>query len=140
MLLVLLFCSAGSAALAQSRDSLVKLYDNQTLSRSGSFFQKGGQRLLFRDLQNEFSFSTVGQYHYTEAKKHRTTATVFRLFSLAATVASFSFLSRENNRATIYTTAGQIGLNIAGFYFQNRSNQHLDRAIWLRNRDLLFGQ
>jgi hypothetical protein len=43
-LLLLLVASAGS--FAQNRDSLLRLYNNETIRRHGSNFQKGGNRLL----------------------------------------------------------------------------------------------
>jgi hypothetical protein len=82
----------------------------------------------------------MGFYQYTVAKKSRTTATVLRLFSFAASIASISFVSRDNRPATYAFWGGQIALNLTGFYFQDRSNKALDQALWQRNKDLLLGQ
>lgn len=138
--LALLFCALSTLSYGQSRDSLYQLYNTEVITRYGNNFQKGRESLRFPDLQQEFSFSPIGQFHYSEAKKHRTTATVLRLFSAAATIASIAFISGENRTATYVTWGGQIALNLAGFHFQTKGNQHLDRALFQRNKDLLFGR
>jgi hypothetical protein len=134
------FLFATTIALGQNRDSLLRLYNNQTIYRYGSNFQKGTDRLYFRDLRDEFSFSPMGLVGYELSKKHRTTATVLRVLSVAASIATISLISRDNYSATYAVWGGQIALSLAGFYYQDRSNKELDRALWQRNKDLLFGQ
>lgn len=136
----LFFVFSITFSFGQNRDSLLRLYNNQTIFRYGNNFQKGTDRLYFRDLRNEFSSSPMGLVGYELSKKHRTTATVLRVLSVAASVVTISFISRSNYSATYAVWAGQIGLSLAGFYYQDRSNKELDRALWQRNRDLLFGQ
>ena len=139
-----LFCFfllfAATFSFSQNRDSLLRLYNNQTIYRYGSNFQKGTDRLYFRDLRDEFSFSPMGLVSYELSKKHRTTATVLRVLSVAASIATISLISRENRSASYAAWGGQIALNLAGFYYQDRSNKLLDQALWQRNKDLLFGQ
>lgn len=138
--LCLLFLLSVTFSFGQNRDSLLRLYNNQTIFRYGSNFQKGTDRLYFRDLRDEFSFSPMGLVGYELSKKHRATATVLRVLSVAASVATFSLISRNNYSATYAVWGGQIALSLAGFYYQDRSNKELDRALWQRNKDLLFGQ
>lgn len=133
-----LFVLTGTVSVAQQNDSLLRLYNNQTITRYGSNFRMGTERLSFTDLQNKFSFSPAGLVGYELAKKQRTTATVLRLLSVAASIATLTLLSRENRTGTYLAWAGQIGLNVAGFYYQERGNKLLDEALWQRNRDLLF--
>jgi hypothetical protein len=130
----------ATIAMGQSRDSLLRLYNNQTIYRYGNNFQKGTDRLYFRNLSNEFSFSPIGLAGYELSKRHRTTATVLRVLSVAASVATISFISREKHSATYAVWGGQIALSLAGFYYQDRSNKEMDRALWQRNKDLLLGQ
>lgn len=134
------FVFSTTLSFGQNRDSLLRLYNNHTISRYGNNFQKGTDRLNFRDLRDEFSFSPIGLIGYESSKKHRTTATVLRVLSVAATVATIAFVSPSNSSMTYATWAGQIGLALGGFYYQDRANKELDRALWQRNRDLLFGQ
>jgi hypothetical protein len=128
-----------TCAFSQSRDSLLRLYNAGTISRYGTNFIKGDQRLRFNDLSNEFSFSPMALVGYELAKKNRTKATVLRVLSVAASVATISLISRENRTVTYAAWAGQIGLSLVGFYYQDRSNKLLDQALWQRNKDLLFG-
>jgi hypothetical protein len=138
--LFFLFIIAAFSSYAQNRDSLLRLYNNETIRRFGGNFQKGSDRLSFSDLKYEFERSPMGFYQYTEAKKNRTVATVLRVFSVAASIASFSLVSGNNRPATYAFLGGQIALNLTGFYFQDRSNKALDQALWQRNKDLLLGQ
>ena len=135
-----LFILMTHLSWGQSRDSLLRLYNSQTISRFGTNFVKGGQRLYFRDLRDEFSFSPMGLVGYELSKKSRTTATVLRVLSVAGSIATLTLLSRENRTATYVAWGGQFALNLAGFYYQDRSNKLLDQALWQRNKDLLFGQ
>lgn len=134
-----LFFLSAFGANGQNRDSLLRLYNSQTITRFGNNFQKGGDRLYFRDLGNEFSFSPMGIVAYELAKKQRTTAMVLRVLSVAGSIATLTLLSRQNRTATYIAWGGQAALNLAGFYYQDRSNKLLDAALWQRNKDLLFG-
>lgn len=140
ILLGILFFFSATLAFSQNRDSLLRLYNNQTIYRFGNNFQKGTERLYFGDLRNEFSFSPMGLVGYELSKKHRTKATVLRVLSVAASIATISLLSRDNRTVTYAVWAGQLGLGLAGLYYQDRSNKLLDQALWQRNKDLLFGQ
>ena len=139
-ILFVLFLLIAPESFGQQRDSLLRLYNSQTISRFGTNFVKGGQRLYFRDLGSEFSFSPLGLVGYELSKKSRTTAMVLRVLSVAGSIATLTLLSRENRTATYVAWGGQFALNLAGFYYQDRSNKRLDEALWQRNKDLLFGQ
>lgn len=144
--LILFFCIVlftGFILNAQSTDSLRYKYTNQTIYRYGNSFMKGTERLRFRDLKAEFSISNLGMASYTKAKQYRTISFVLRFVSLAANIAVLAMVSNRNLTGNQRTLAygflgGDVLLNItAGKYYQ-LSTQSLDRALWQRNKDLLF--
>jgi len=124
---------------SQSGDSLHYKYTNLTIYRYGSVFQKGNERLGFKDLRSEFSMSDLGLTLYNKAKKYRTTGTILRYVSMIAGFSSIAVAANSGNRNTAYILlGGQIGLVLVSGNFYRMSVQNLDRALWLRNRDVLF--
>ena len=143
-ILVILFSSAMNANLhSQNTDSLKYKYTNQTLYRYGSSFMKGTERLTFPELRNEFTMSELGLASYEKAKKYRTTSIVLRTISLAASLSALVIVSRNNltnNRRNLAygLFGGQLVFSIAGAKYGILSTQSLDKALWQRNKDLLF--
>lgn len=139
LLFLLFFLS--SAAFSQRTDSLKQLYANQTIYRYGKNFMKGAGRLGFGELQSEFSASPVGLESYAMASRYRTTSTLLKVLSVVAGAVTISLVASNQNLDNFYYGVGaQIGLGIAGQIYRNLSNQQTDRALWQRNKDLLFGQ
>lgn len=139
LLLVLLLLA--SAAFSQRTDSLKQLYTNQTIYRYGKNFMKGTDRLGFGELQSEFSFSPLGLESYAMAGRYRRTSTLLKVLSVVAGAVTISMIASNQNLDNFYYGLGaQIGLGIAGQIYHNLSNQQTDRALWQRNKDLLFGQ
>jgi hypothetical protein len=132
-IIIVLVKTAG----CQTTDSLKHKYINQTITPYGNYFLKGSERLLYKDLPNEFKISELAMASFMFAKKNKTTATVYRYLSLASILASFSFI--RSNRDLSY---GLLGGSIVFSLFSARHitlyNQHLDRAIWQYNKDVLF--
>ena len=133
---IILFCQQHGAA--QPTDSLKYLYKNQTIYRFGSHFMKGIERLDFEDLEGEFYFSELGQIGYEKAKTYRTISKVFRYVSLLSSVAIAPFIGHNNKNGAYIFLGINIGLSAGSSLFSNLSGQSLDRALWQRNKDLLF--
>jgi len=124
---------------AQQTDSLKYKYINQTIYRFGNVYQKGTERLVFRDLQFEFSISDLGMDGYQKAKKLAATSTVLRIISFAASVAAVSVAANNGNRNTAFILlGGQVVFGLAAAKYYGMSRSTLDRALWQRNKDVLF--
>lgn len=140
--IILLFFVFGSTFLSAQTinyDSLRLKYNNQTIYRYGSTFLKGSERLGFRDLSREFSMSDLGLAGYEKAKKYKTTATIFRFVSLAAGIAVAGIAANGNNRDLAWgLLGGQIVTSFVSVHYNHLSSESLDRALWQRNKDLLF--
>lgn len=127
-----------TAGFSQTNDSLLRKYDRQFITRYGFHFIKDNQRLTFRDLQAEFDHSNLGLEFYLRAKKQRNISTVFRLLSLGAMIGTVSGISnRNNNTAYIFLGLQLVTTTFSGV-FRQRSITETDRALQIRNRDLLF--
>lgn len=137
--IALLFASGISA---QNPDSAEYKYNRENIVRLGNGFVKGGIKLSFDDLRNEFNRSPIGLDLYQAARRHRTNARIFSAASLASVIAMFSFAvtaNRTGDRTGMYISLG------SQFFFillsrQQRRNANLmtDRALIERNRQVLF--
>jgi hypothetical protein len=134
--LFLFFSFTGNS---QAIDSLRHKYNNQTIYRYGAAFLKGNERLTFKDLRGEFSMSDLGLASYTKARNYRTTSTILRYAAMLTGLASIGVAANNGNKNTvIILLGGQLALGLAGAKYGTLSSQNLDRALWQRNKDLLF--
>lgn len=125
-------------AFGQTNDTILKKYDQQMLYRYGSSFMKGGYKVSFIDLQDEFKNPSLSFDLYTKSKKDKTISSVLRFVSIVATLGVVK-AARDNNRNLTYGfLAGQFVTMLASQGFQKKSITELDRAIQIRNRELLF--
>ena len=136
-IVLLLMCFITSNAYAQNRDSLIRVYDNETIHTFGKFYIKGNKQLKFRDLKPEFN-SDITKDLYKKSQSNLTMGRVFTVASIAA-LATGALVKKNNNGAGITLNIVGIGLNLGSKYFHKHSTQLIDRAIWQRNREILFG-
>ena len=122
---------------AQSRDSLVRVYNNETIQTFGKFFIKGDKRLTFGELKTEFT-PGIAKDLYKKAKGQRILGGICTVSAIAALVAG-AVLKKNDKSGAVPLTLFGVALNLGGFHFRNRSKQYLDRAIWQRNKEVLFG-
>src|SRR4051794_28097540 len=104
-IVLLLACFITSNAYTQTRDSLLRVYNNETIHTFGRFFIKGDKQLKFRDLKPEFP-SGVAKDLYKKSKGSLFLSKVFTYTSIAALVTG-AIIKKNNNGAAIT-------LNIAG--------------------------
>ena len=101
---------------------------------------KGSERLTFQQLSQEFSMSDLGLASYTKARKYRTTSMVLRIISAVSGIAAIAVISNNNsNQNFAYGfLGGQLVFGIGAGRYSMLSAQSTDRALWQRNKDLLF--
>ncbi len=122
---------------AQSKDSLLRIYNNQTIQPSGNFFIVGGNRLRLGELKPIF-MSSITNDLFKKAKNQRTIAGITTVAAIASLITGAVLKKQDKNGAWAFTIAG-IGLNIWSFHLRKKSTELLDRAIWQRNKEILFG-
>lgn len=142
--LVFLLLGWGSPAAAQvpfrngpSRDSLVRVYDTRTIYGYGDKYIMGGKQLPFRQLKTQF-YPGVTNDLYRQGRHDRVVSRLLSITSVAALVGSV-VLSKNEQAASIALQVVGIGLNFGSLRFSKKSTELVDRALWQRNRDVLFG-
>ena len=135
-ILLLNFCSTQNAQ-AQTKEDLLKVYNNETIQTFGKYFIKGTKRLSFNELKPDFS-SGITKDLYKKAKGDRILSGLFTVTAIGALVTGIAV--KKNNRGVGAGLSGlAIALNLGSIHFKNKSTQLLDRAIWHRNKEILFG-
>jgi hypothetical protein len=143
LITLIILLVTGATIQAQEIESLKNKYTNQTIYRYGGSIMKGTERLSFPALQKEFTMSELGLVSYNQSKKYRTTSMIFRFASLASSIAALAIASENNlttNRRNLAFgfLGGQIVFGLVATNFSMLSNKSLDKALWQRNKDLLF--
>lgn len=133
---LLLLCLLAGQAHAQRNDSLLSVYTNQTIHSFGNVYMKGGKRLTFRDLNNEFEPGTARDL-YLESKRKLTLSKALLVVSTASLVGSAILRKNEDKGGLALLVIG-IGINLGNYRIRQKSTQLVDRALWIRNKEVLF--
>ena len=133
-LLLVIFLCFHLNVFSQSRDSILRVYNTETIYRFGNKYMKGNERLFFQDLDREFTTPRT-QSLYHKSKRLLSLSRIFNVASLAVIITSV--FTKTSVGGSIGFAAGTGALGLAGIYFQTESSKYSDRAIWERNRDIL---
>ena len=120
----------------QSRDSLLKVYNNQTIYRYGNKYIKGNEKLSYQDLSAQFNTPATREM-YKKSKNKLVVGRVFNIASVAVIIVSV--FTKTNVGGSIAFAAGTGVLGLTGIYYQTESSKYLERALWERNRDIITG-
>ncbi len=136
-IILLLICCKTSIGYAQTKDSLLRVYNNETIHSFGNVYVKGSKQLTFGDLKPEFS-SGITKDLYKKSKGNLILGRVFTVTAVAALITG-AVVKKNNTGAAIALNVVGIGLNLSSFRFRKKSTELIDRAIWQRNKEILFG-
>lgn len=136
ILSIVFFSCFRICSYSQKMDSLVTIYNINTIHRLGNKFIKGNQMLYFGDLVREFRTPVTGML-YLKARRRLLVARIFNLASLGVVI--YSLFHFNSVRSSVEYVVGTGVLGYAGAYFQSSSSKFLDQAIWERNRAIIFG-
>ncbi|HEV8080217.1 MAG TPA: hypothetical protein VGP43_05870 [Chitinophagaceae bacterium] len=137
VIVILLTCCTVFNAHAQSRDSLLKVYNTQTIHSFGKSYVKGGKSLSFADLKPEFN-GGIAKDLYKKSKGNLILSRMFTVTSVAALVTGAILNINDTKGAWVFPIVG-LGLNLGSLHFKKQSTELVDRAIWYRNKEILFG-
>lgn len=135
-IVLLLMCFISPNAYTQTRDSLLRVYNNETIHTFGRFYIKGSKQLKFRDLKSEFN-SGITKDLYKKSKGSLLLSKVFTVTAIGALVTG-AVIKKDNKGAAIALSVVGIGLNLGSLRFRKQSTELIDRAIWQRNKEILF--
>lgn len=136
-LILFLVCCIPFNANSQTKDELLRTYNNETIHSFGKTYIKGSKQINFSDLKTEFN-SGITKDLYKKAKGNLFLKNVFGLTSLAALITA-AVVRKNNSGAAMALSGLGIGLNFGTSHFSKRSAELTDQAIWLRNKEILFG-
>ena len=137
MIVLLLTCCTTTIGFAQTRDSLLRVYNNETIHSFGKVYVKGSKQLKFGDLKPEFT-AGITKDLYKKSKGNLIVGRLLTVTAVAALVAS-AVIKKDNKNGSIALTIVGIGLNLSSFSFRKKSKELIDQAIWQRNKEILFG-
>ncbi len=126
--LIFIFAFINAQAFSQTTDTVLKKYDQQFIYRYGSSFMKGGNKLSFGDLQNEFNSKSPSFDLYIKSKNNKTVSVILRFVSTFAVVGVIKG-ARDNNTGLAYGfLAGQLVTALVSQHYHIKSTIDLDRA------------
>ena len=134
--ILLLICITPQAN-AQTRDSLLRVYNNETIHPFGRFYIKGSKQFNFQNLKPEFT-SGITRDLYKKSKGNLLFGKFLTVTAVAALVTG-AIIKKDNKGAAIALSITGIGLNLFSFSFRKKSKELVDQAIWYRNKEILFG-
>ena len=118
------------------RDSLVRVYDTRTIYGYGDKYIMGSRQLPFRKLKTEFTAGVTSDL-YQQGRRDRAVARLLGVGAVAALVGSAVLRKNEQFGGITLLVVG-VGLNLGSLRFSKKSTELVDRALWQRNRDVLF--
>ncbi|MEO7049946.1 MAG: hypothetical protein ABI091_31870 [Ferruginibacter sp.] len=138
MISTIVICCVVLTSHAQTKDSLLRVYNNQTIHSFGRSYVKGGKSLSFGALKPEFT-SGIAKDLYKKSKGNLILSRVFTVTSIAALVTGAVLKKNETKGAWAFPVLG-LALNLGSLHFRKQSTELVDRAIWYRNKEILFGE
>ena len=135
---ILFSCFVSYNTQAQTRDSLLRVYNTQTIHSFGKSYVMGGKSLSFGDLKPQFK-TGIAKDLYKKSKGNLILSRVFTVTSLAALVTGAVLKKNDTKGAWAFPIIG-LGLNLGSLHFRKQSTELVDRAIWHRNKEILFGE
>ena len=138
--LVLFIVILSQRARAQSLDTLRARYDNEALHFYKSYVAKGqnGKRIRLRELKHEFELAPESLQYFNSYRKRRTTAIVVSGTSLGCFVAGAIISNNGNKNIGIALKITSLYLDLFAVVSMFVAEKKLHRAVWLRNRNILF--
>lgn len=121
---------------AQTRDSLLRVYNTKSIYAFGSKYIKGDRQIPFRKIKTEFTSAGTLDL-YKGAKKDLFIARAMTVTAVAALVGS-AVLRKDARAGGIALLVVGIGLNLGSLHFRNEYSELIDKALWQHNKEILF--
>lgn len=129
------FLCISTAALSQV--GLKSKYEKEVIYFSGRYYFKNNERYSIKNLSSEFQNSPDGLIELNLAKSDSRKAKGFLLIGALAYFSGAIVLS-HNEDVGIGLVAVSIPINLLSIHFSLKASKKLNRAVWLRNRDVLI--
>lgn len=123
-----------------SAQSLVKKYEKESIYLTSGGYVKGGEkhRIIFsyRSMKKAMKGSLPARAEYQRYSEKRGWAVGLSMVGLASVIAALGV--EENVQLQRGLLLGGLGVSIASVPLSVKSTNHLQKSVWLYNRDLLL--
>ena len=130
--------AAFSQLCAQNKDSVAikKYYEENTILWLGwTTYIKNNKSFSLKNLRKEIIFSPEAVHELSKYQRSRTYLTVSGIVGIGLT---FSALLVKDREVKLGMMAGGVVALTLSIPFSLRTGNHLSRALWLHNRDILL--
>lgn len=104
---LILTCCLAPDTQAQTRDSLLKVYNTQTIHSFGKSYVKGGKSLSFADLKPEFN-GGIAKDLYKKSKGNLILSRVITVTSIAALITGAVLKKNDTKGAWAFPVIGLV--------------------------------
>lgn len=123
------------APAVKARQDIAGLYDENVIYLYGeNRYFKNGETFKLKKLDAEFQYSNNGYREYLKYQKKAVQGNRLMLFTLAAYVVAATQIRKNNVLAAGLGIAG-FSANLVAIPVFGKSKKHLQRSVWLRNKD-----
>lgn len=129
--------SAFSGIFQSDSLSRRSLYENEVIYFSGRKYVKNNVKYPIHDITREFKVDSDGFEQLQQCKLDQRKARTYLYPGLILYISGLIVLDKNPNVAT-GLFGGSIICSSITLYFGSRADKKLRKAVWLRNRDVLF--
>ena len=138
-IIMILLSSFFTNSFLFAQQALQEKYDTETIYLQGNKYYKNGQKypggFLFSKLGNEMQVSPASINEFDQYKKKRNTTLLLLGISLTSAIIGAVSVDDELQSGLLITTYSTMTLALT---FSISAQNKLQKAIWQRNRDVLF--
>lgn len=136
---VFLFSTIYSSVLSQVDSTEFKsIYDKETIYFSGNKYVKGELKYPIKFLEEEFNFSPEGKNLYHLSVVDSRNQKILASIGLGMFVSGLVLANNREKGIGAGLFIGSIVPNIISLKFAIRSVNRQQKAVWVRNRDMLL--
>lgn len=136
LLIIITVLISTRVSFSQNRDSLLNVYNNQTIHSFGNVFVKGSRQMKFKNLKSELT-SPLTRSLFIESRKNLRRTKALSVTAIAALAGSV-ILRKNSTVAASGLSLAAIALNLGAIRFRKQSSEIIDRALWHKNKEILF--
>ena len=121
--------------LNAQQDKFLETYNRETIMGGVPPFMRDDKKINFKDVRPLLLKFNDSSAEFLAYKKKSTIANVLMI---PAAILCGVLVSREDNDLNYPLALGCIGFGVTASIIKSQSNRHLQKSIWLYNRDILM--
>ncbi|MBX2914418.1 MAG: hypothetical protein KF856_03990 [Cyclobacteriaceae bacterium] len=134
VLIILITTYTVSSSMGQIDSTMFRKYKSETIYFKGNKFIKKDQLYPLRNLKNEFKLSNEGEQLYKDYKSDQRVFLISYSIGVGALLTAIAI--KNPTTSSVLGGVGTTGIGVS-IPFLVRGQNLLQKAIWIRNRDVL---